>query len=84
MYDTAKLNLKLQNVLDNSTIGATIRAIRDTNVGTITGAVTSFSNVLLGLAGADIIPARGFDEDWTIAGRRSTNAGPVAVNARGG
>ncbi|PKY54615.1 hypothetical protein RhiirA4_501868, partial [Rhizophagus irregularis] len=60
------------------------RAIRAANAGAITGAVASFPNVSLGLAGADVIPARGLDEDWTIAGGRPTNAVPVAVNAGGG
>ena len=50
-------NWKLQNVLDNSGISANITAIRGANAGAITGAVASFSNVSLGLAGADIIPA---------------------------
>src|SRR3954453_9063802 len=77
-------NWELQNVLDNSAIGANITAIRDANAGAITGAVNSFQNVPLGLAGADIIPARGLDENWTIAGGRPTNAVPVAVNAGGG
>ena len=61
-------NWELQNVLDNSAIGATIAHIRGANVGAITGAVNSFPNVPLGLAGADIIPARNVAEDWTIAG----------------
>jgi hypothetical protein len=60
-------NWVLQNVLDNSGIGANIGAIRGANAGAITGAVASFPNVPLGLAGADIIPARGLDEDWTIS-----------------
>ena len=77
-------NCELQNVLDNSAIGANITAIRDANAGAITGAVASFPNVPLGLAGADIIPAQEFDENWTIAGGRPTNAVPVAVNAGGG
>ena len=50
-------NWELQNVLDNSAIGANIGAIRGANAGAITGAVASFPNVPLGLAGADIIPA---------------------------
>ncbi|CAB5383939.1 unnamed protein product [Rhizophagus irregularis] len=62
-------------------IGANIMAIRGANAGAITGAVASFPNVPLGLAGADIIPARGLDENWTIAGGRPTNAVPVAPNA---
>jgi hypothetical protein len=74
-------NWELQNVLDNSAIGANIGAIRGANAGAITEAVASFPNVPLGLAGADIIPARGLDEDWTIAGGRPTNGVPVAVNA---
>ncbi|CAI2179687.1 5820_t:CDS:2, partial [Funneliformis geosporum] len=61
-------NWELQNVLDNSAIGATIGPIHDTNAGAITGAVASFPNILLGLA----------------AGGLSTNAGPFAVNAGGG
>ncbi|CAB4374632.1 unnamed protein product [Rhizophagus irregularis] len=65
-------------------IGANITAIRGANAGAITGAVASFPNVPLGLAGADIIPARGLDENWTIAGGRPTNAVPVAPNAGGG
>ena len=77
-------NWKLQNVLDNSAIGANIGAIRDVNAGVIAGAVNSFPNVPAGLAGADIIPARNVAEDWTIAGGRPTNAVPVAVNAGGG
>jgi hypothetical protein len=75
-------NWELQNVLDNSGIDANIGAIRVANAGAITGTVVSFPNVLLGLAGADIIPVRGLDENWTIAGGRPTNAVPVAVNAR--
>ncbi|CAB5388019.1 unnamed protein product [Rhizophagus irregularis] len=67
-------NWELQNVLDNSGIGVNIGTICDANAGVITGAVTSFSNVPLGLAGADIIPARSLDEDWIIAGGRPTNA----------
>ncbi|PKY61937.1 hypothetical protein RhiirA4_487605 [Rhizophagus irregularis] len=58
----------LQNVLDNSGIGANIGDIRAANAGAITGAVASFPNVPLGLA----------------AGGRPTNAVPVAVNAGGG
>ena len=77
-------NWELQNVLDNSGIGANIGAIRGANAGAITGAVASFPNVPAGLAGADIIPARGLLEDWSIAGGRPTNAVPVAVNAGGG
>jgi len=77
-------NWELQNVLDNSAIGATIAHIRGANGGAITGAVNSFPNVPLGLAGADIIPARNVAEDWTIAGGRPTNAVPVAPNAGGG
>src|SRR4051812_38000523 len=77
-------NWELQNVLDNSGIGANITAIRGANAGAITGAINSFPNVPLGLAGADIIPARGLDEDWRIAGGRPTNAVPVAPNAGGG
>ncbi|GBB96932.1 hypothetical protein RclHR1_28790003 [Rhizophagus clarus] len=77
-------NWELQNVLDNSAIGATIAHIRGANAGAITGAVNSFLNVPLGLAGADIIPARNVAEDWTIAGGRPTNAVPVAPNAGGG
>jgi len=71
-------------VLDNSAIDATIAHIRDANAGAITGAVNSFPNVPLGLAGADIISARNVAEDWTIAGGRPTNAVPVASNAGGG
>ncbi|CAI2189585.1 19212_t:CDS:2, partial [Funneliformis geosporum] len=77
-------NWELQNVLDNSAIGANIGAIRGANAGAITGAANSFPNVPAGLAGADIIPARGLDENWIIAGGRPTNAVPVAVNAGGG
>ncbi|GES96039.1 hypothetical protein GLOIN_2v1778046 [Rhizophagus clarus] len=77
-------NWELQNVLDNSAIGATIAHICGANAGAITGAVNSFPNVPLGLAGADIIPARNVAEDWTIAGGRPTNAVPVALNAGGG
>ncbi|CAI2201650.1 16075_t:CDS:1, partial [Funneliformis geosporum] len=76
-------NWELQIVLDNSGIGATIAYIRDANVGAITGAVASFPNVPLGLTGADIIPARGLDENWKIAGGRPTNAVAVAPNAGG-
>ena len=77
-------NWELQNVLDNSAIGATIAHIRGANAMAITGAVNSFPNVPLGLAGADIIPARNVAEDWTIAGGRPTNAVPVVPNAGGG
>ncbi|CAG8846150.1 8769_t:CDS:2, partial [Racocetra persica] len=42
-------NWELENVLDNSDIGATIAHIRSANTGGITGAVASFSNVLFGL-----------------------------------
>src|ERR1044072_6703126 len=73
-------NWELQNVLDNSAIGATIAHIREANAGAITGAVASFPNVPLGLTGAQIISARNVAEDWTIAGGRPTNAGPVAPN----
>ncbi|CAB4380138.1 unnamed protein product [Rhizophagus irregularis] len=62
-------------------IGANIMAIRGANAGAITGAIAFFPNVPLGLAGADIIPARGLNENWTIAGGRPTNAVPVAPNA---
>src|SRR5918911_4170971 len=71
-------------MLDNSAIGATIAHIRGANAGAITGAVNSFPNVSLGLAGADIIPVRNIAENWTIAGGRPTNAVPVAPNAGGG
>src|ERR1044071_3309549 len=77
-------NWKLQNMLNNSAIGTTIAYIRSANAGAITGAVNSFPNVPLGLAGANIIPARNVAEDWTIAGERPTNAIPVAPNAGGG
>src|SRR4051812_17495673 len=80
----ANKNWELQNVLDNSGIGATIAHIRDANVGAITGAVASFPNVPLGLAGADIISVRGLDENWKIAGGRLTNAIPVTPNTGGG
>ncbi|CAG8844157.1 156_t:CDS:2, partial [Gigaspora margarita] len=43
-------NWELQNVLDNSGIGATIVHIQDANAVAITGAVASFSNVPLGLS----------------------------------
>src|SRR3954447_21766666 len=43
-------NWELQNVLDNSGIGANITAIRGANAGAITGAINSFPNVPLGLA----------------------------------
>ena len=56
-------NWELQNVLDNSAIGATIAHIRDANAVAITGAVAFFLNVLLGLTGADIIPVRELNED---------------------
>ncbi|CAG8800279.1 1964_t:CDS:2, partial [Racocetra persica] len=59
---------ELENVLDNSDIGATIAHIYGTNAGGITGTVASFPNVLLGLT----------------AGGCLTNAVPVAPNARGG
>ncbi|CAI2167817.1 9147_t:CDS:2 [Funneliformis geosporum] len=66
---------RIRNILDRSVKGevrewyrATIGAIRGANAGAITGAVASFPNVPLGLAGADIILAQGLDEDWTIAG----------------
>ncbi|CAG8788970.1 1438_t:CDS:2 [Gigaspora margarita] len=61
-------NLELQNILDNSGIGATIAHIRGANAAAITGAVASFPNVPLGLS----------------AGGRPTNAVPVAPNAGGG
>ena len=77
-------NWELQNVLDNSGIGAGIANIRGANAGAITGAIASFPNVLLSLTGAEIIPARNVAEDWTIAGGRPANAGPVAPNAGGG
>ncbi|CAG8683542.1 4443_t:CDS:1, partial [Ambispora leptoticha] len=77
-------NWELENVLDNSGIGATIAHIRGANAVAITGAVASFSNVLLGLTGVQIIPARNVAKDWTIAGGRPTNAVPVAPNAGGG
>ena len=48
-------NWELQNVLDNSAIGANIGAIHDANAGAIAGAVNSFSNVLAGLTSANII-----------------------------
>ncbi|CAG8774905.1 27433_t:CDS:2, partial [Dentiscutata erythropus] len=48
----------LENVFDNSGIGATIAHIRGANAGGIMGAVTSFPNVPLGLTGTQIIPAR--------------------------
>ncbi|CAB4421277.1 unnamed protein product [Rhizophagus irregularis] len=78
-------NARIINILDQ-TVKEEARqwAIRAANAGAITGAVASFPNVSLGLAGADVIPARGLDEDWTIAGGRPTNAVPVAVNAGGG
>ncbi|CAG8782716.1 43440_t:CDS:2, partial [Gigaspora margarita] len=63
---------ELQNVLDNSGIGATIAHIRGANAAAITGAVASFPNVPLGLS------------DWTIAGGHPTNAVLVAPNARRG
>ncbi|CAG8851328.1 36055_t:CDS:2, partial [Racocetra persica] len=61
-------NWELENVLDNSGIGATIAYIRGANTGDITGSVASFPNVLLGLT----------------AGGCPTNAIPVAPNAGGG
>ncbi|CAB5384968.1 unnamed protein product [Rhizophagus irregularis] len=64
--------------------GATIAHICGANAVAITGAVASFPNVLLGLTGADIIPTRGLDENWKIAGGRPTNAVPVTPNAGGG
>ncbi|RIB08438.1 hypothetical protein C2G38_2211659 [Gigaspora rosea] len=76
-------NWELENVLDNSGIGATIAHIRGANAAAITCAVASFPNVPLGLTGAQIIPARNVAEDWTIAGGRPTNAVPVAPNAGG-
>ncbi|CAG8819518.1 17655_t:CDS:1, partial [Dentiscutata erythropus] len=51
-------NWELENVLDNSGIGATIAHICGANTGDITGAVASFPNVPLGLTGAQIISAR--------------------------
>ena len=45
-------NWELQNVLDNSALGAGIANIRGANAGVITGAVASFPNVSLGLTGA--------------------------------
>ncbi|CAG8824997.1 19168_t:CDS:2, partial [Gigaspora margarita] len=65
-------NWELQNILDNSDIGATIAHIQGANATAITGAVASFPNVPLGLS------------DWTIAGGHLTNAVPVAPNAGGG
>ena len=56
-------NWKLQNVLDNSGIGAGIANICRANAGAITGAVASFPNVPLGLTGAQIISARNVAED---------------------
>ncbi|CAG8760032.1 8242_t:CDS:2, partial [Dentiscutata erythropus] len=44
-------NWELQNVLDNSAIGATIAHIRGANAVAITGTVTSFPNVPLELIG---------------------------------
>ncbi|CAG8799184.1 273_t:CDS:2, partial [Dentiscutata erythropus] len=74
-------NWELENVLDNSSIGATIAHIRGANAGGIIGAVVSFPNVPLGLTDAQIIPV---SEDWTIVGGCPTNAVPVAPNAGGG
>ncbi|CAG8784317.1 3119_t:CDS:2, partial [Dentiscutata erythropus] len=51
-------NWELENVLDNSGIGATIAHIRGANAGGIMGAVASFPNVSLGLTDAQIIFAR--------------------------
>ncbi|CAG8803635.1 8609_t:CDS:2, partial [Gigaspora margarita] len=75
-------NWELENVLDNSSIGATIAHIRGANAVAITGTVASFPNIPLGLTGAQIIPARNVAEDWTIAKGRPTNAVLVAPNAR--
>ncbi|CAI2195008.1 11857_t:CDS:1, partial [Funneliformis geosporum] len=72
---------ELQNVLNNSAIGANIGAIYDANAVAITGAVVTFPNVPLGLVDTNIIPARELDENWTIAGGQPTNAIPVVVNA---
>ncbi|CAG8841223.1 7560_t:CDS:2, partial [Racocetra persica] len=77
-------NWELENVLDNFGIGATIAHIHGANAGDITGVVASFTNISLGLTGAQIIPARNVAEDWTIAEGRPTNAVPVAPNAGGG
>ncbi|CAG8620820.1 18208_t:CDS:2, partial [Racocetra persica] len=77
-------NWKLENILDNFDIGATIAHIRGTNAGGITGAVAFFPNVPLGLTGTQIIPARNVAKDWTIVGGCPTNAVPVAPNAGGG
>ncbi|CAG8810809.1 8523_t:CDS:2, partial [Racocetra persica] len=77
-------NWELENVLDNSGIGATIAHIRGANAGGITGAVASFPNVPLGLTGAQIILAQNVAKDWTIARRCPTNTVLVAPNARGG
>ncbi|RGB28438.1 hypothetical protein C1646_767786 [Rhizophagus diaphanus] len=68
-------NWELQNVLDNSAIGATIAHIRGANAGAITGAVNSFSNVPL--AGgqptntAPVAPNAGGGVPIILAGIRS-------------
>ncbi|CAG8515427.1 3386_t:CDS:1 [Acaulospora colombiana] len=77
-------NWMLDNVLDNSAIGATIAHIRGANAGAITGANASFPNIQGGLAGADIIPARNISEDSTIAGGHPTNVAVNAPNANAG
>ena len=56
-------NWELQNVLDNSAIGAGIANIYEANAVAITGAVASFPNIPLGLTGAQIISAWNVAED---------------------
>ncbi|CAG8746527.1 24313_t:CDS:2, partial [Racocetra persica] len=63
---------------------ATIAHIRGTNAVAITGAVTFFPNVLLGLTSANIILAQELDEDWTVARGQPTNAVLVVPNAKEG
>ncbi|CAG8746114.1 20736_t:CDS:1, partial [Racocetra persica] len=74
----------LDNILDNSGIGATIAHIQGANARAITNVVASFLNVLLGLTGVQIILARNVAKDWMVAGGYSTNVVPVAPNAGGG
>ncbi|KAF0430273.1 hypothetical protein F8M41_005554 [Gigaspora margarita] len=47
---------------------ATIAHIQDANAIAITGTVTFFLNVPLGLTGADIILVQELDKDWIVAG----------------
>ncbi|CAB4494756.1 unnamed protein product [Rhizophagus irregularis] len=75
---------RIRNILDRSVKGEVREWYRREFENKNWELQNVLNNSAIGLTGADIIPTRGLDENWKIAGGRPTNAVPVTPNAGGG